>query len=123
MSSLRFRLLLAMAALAFLLPSARAGVVISEIMYHPVEEPAFLASGRPALDLTNDVHEFIEIYNDGIHPVELEGWRLSGGIDYLFPTGAVIQPGQYRVVAKDPARLALIPQYSLALSNLFGGYT
>ena len=34
-------------------------------MYHPVEEPAFNADGTPVLDLYEDVHEFVEIYNPG----------------------------------------------------------
>jgi hypothetical protein len=39
-------------ALAAPLP---ADVVISEIMYHPVERPAFTPAGDPVLDLSDDV--------------------------------------------------------------------
>lgn len=98
-------------------------VVISEIMYHPVEEPAFNASGTPVLDLYEDVHEFVEIHNPGAVPLSLAGWKLSGGVSYTFPSNAVIQAGEYRVIARDPARLAAVAAYGLAAPNLLGPYT
>jgi hypothetical protein len=100
----------------------RGQVVISEIMYHPVEMEAFDAEGRPVLDLSADIHEFVEIHNPGTEPISLDGWRIAGGIDYRFPAEAEIGPGAYRVVAKDPARLAAVPEYELELTDLFGPY-
>ena len=60
-------------ALALLLAAggAPAQVVINEIMYHPVEKPAFDAAGDPVLDLTEDIHEFIELTNVGGETVSL----------------------------------------------------
>ena len=84
-------------------PRGSAQLVISEIMYHPVEEPAFKADGSPVLDLYEDVHEFIEIHNPTANPVDLTDWKISGGVSYAFPTGAVMQAGQFRVIARDPA--------------------
>src|SRR5688572_5009621 len=101
----------------------RAQVVISEIMYHPVEEPAFNPNGSPVLDLYEDVHEFVEIHNPGVSAVNLAGWKLTGGIDYTFPSNAVIQAGEYRVVARVPNRLATVSAYALSLPSLFGPYT
>ncbi|MBI4659516.1 MAG: lamin tail domain-containing protein [Verrucomicrobia bacterium] len=101
----------------------RAQIVTSEIMYHPVEEPDFNADGSPALDLYEDVHEFLEIHNVGRKSVELAGWKIVGGIQYTFPPGAAILPGSYRVIAKNPARLSAVPAYGLALADLFGPYT
>jgi len=98
-------------------------VVISEIMYHPVEEPAFNANGTPVLDLYEDVHEFVEIHNPGLAAVPMAGWKLSGGISFTFPSNAVIQAGEYRVVAKDPVRLAAVAAYGLAAANVLGPYT
>ena len=43
--------------------------MLNELMYHPVEEPAFTAEGLPVLDLTEDVHEFVELFNAGSNAV------------------------------------------------------
>ena len=104
-------------ALAFSAPSQ---VVISEIHYHPVEVPAFNADGTPYLYLTNDVHEFVEIQNAGRSAVDLSGWTFGGGISYTFPTNTAIASGAFRVIAKNPARLAIV--YSLNVTNILGPY-
>lgn len=113
---LRLTFLLGIAALP-----ASAEVVISEIHYHPVEEPVFNADGSPFLYLTNDVHEFVEIQNTGAATVDLTGWTLAGGISYTFPTNTTITAGGYRVIAKIPARLALV--YSLNAAEVLGPYS
>jgi hypothetical protein len=104
------------------LQPAPAQVVFSEIMYHPVEAPAFHPDGTPVLDLSGDVHEFVELHNVSGEPVALAGWRLTSGISYEFPSDAVIGPGEYKVVAKNPERLAQIPEYSLTVGELFGPF-
>ncbi|HEX8310667.1 MAG TPA: lamin tail domain-containing protein, partial [Chthoniobacteraceae bacterium] len=103
---------------------ARAQVVINEIHYHPVENPAFDAAGNPLLDLTEDVHEFVELHNAGSAAVDLSGWELSGAISFNFPAGTTIPAGGYKVVAKNPARLqtvygatGVLGPYSNWLSN------
>ena len=103
-------------------PPLGAQIIITEIMYHPVEQPLFSSGGQPAIDLTEDVHEFIEIHNPGAVAVNLTGWKISGGVDYNLPIGAVVQPGQYRVVAKDKNRLAAVTAYGLAAPDIFGPY-
>ena len=95
-------------------------ILISEIHYHPVEEPVFNSDGTPFLQLTNDVHEFVEIQNTGVAAVDLGGWTLAGGISYTFPLNTVIPAGGYRVVAKNPARLAAV--YSLGAPTVLGPY-
>src|SRR5262245_1325092 len=50
------------------------GVVISEIMYHPVLENS-----------DTDTHEFVEIFNRSEVPVALAGWQLAGDIAFTFP--------------------------------------
>ena len=110
--SLPFVLLFAVLALAGV---ARAQVVINEIHYHPVEiatfdsagNPIFSGTGLPA-DLTDDVHEFIEIYNAGASAVDLSGWKFSTGVDFTFPPGESIAAGGYRVIAKNPARIQTV---------------
>ena len=102
--------------------SAAPAVAINEIHYHPVELPAF-TNGLPVLDLSRDVHEFVELYNYGPSNVSLAGWNLSGDISFDFATNAALGSGQYLVVARNPARLAAITQYTnLAPTNLAGPY-
>ena len=112
---------LVLAAGATVLRAAPA-VVLNEIHYHPVEKAAFNPDGTPILDLSQDVHEFVEIYNSGATNVSLAGWRLSGDVDYDFPTNAVIVAGRYLVIARNPARLLSISQYALNASNVFGPF-
>ncbi len=89
-------------------PAAR--VAISEIMYHPVNEPGPV-----------DVHEFIELYNRSDDPVRVGGWKI-GAVGYTFPAGAVIAGKTYAVVAKDPGELSRVLAYGLSPSSLFGPY-
>ncbi|MCI0748740.1 MAG: lamin tail domain-containing protein, partial [Verrucomicrobia subdivision 3 bacterium] len=82
-------------------PYPRVGpIVITEIMYHPPD------------DGTNDNvrDEFIELHNissaavplyDAAYPTNV--WRLRDAVDFDFPPGAVIGPGDYLlVVSFDP---------------------
>jgi len=102
-------LMLAVCAVA-VVSSVRLGaqVVISEIHYHPVEEPAFDSGYNAALDLSDDVHEFIEIQNAGTTAVDLTGWSLADGMGYVFPAGTSIPAGGFRVIAKNPARIEAV---------------
>src|SRR5262245_30851288 len=61
-----------------------ANVVLSEIMYAPVDETT-----------DEENHEFVEIYNRGKDPVSLAGWTLRAkkGMSYTFPPAATIPAG------------------------------
>lgn len=110
------------AILAFFTLNSPGQVVITEIMYHPVEEPAFNQDGSPVLDLSEDVHEFVELHNAGNESVVLTGWRLAGGIAYAFPTNAIIAPGEFLVVAKQPGQLRNVAAYRLSTATVLGPY-
>lgn len=71
-------------------------IVITEIMYNPPE-------------YGTDSLEFVEIYNNGIDAVDLEGMYFSDGITYTFPS-VMLQPEHYLVVCVD----------STAFLNTFG---
>lgn len=115
------RSFLSPACALLLLPAAlSAQVVLTEIHYHPVEEPTFNTDGTPVLDLSEDVHEFVEIQNTGAGVVDLSGWTLAGGISFTFPGGTTIAPGAFRVIAKNPARLAAV--YALDAATILGPY-
>lgn len=49
--------------------------------------------------------EWIELYNRGTTPVDLEGWELCDAIEFEFPPGTTLQPAEYLVVAQDAAAL------------------
>ena len=97
-------------------------IVISEIMYHPIEEPEFDKNGKPVIDLSDDVHEFLELHNLSQNTVILDNWRISGGIDFAFPQGTTLDSGEFLVLAKDPKRLASIKEYNLNLKKILGPY-
>ena len=65
----------------------RAVPVITEVMYRPATE-----------DITR---EYIEIFNPTHEPVDLwtddqvvRPWQISGEVDYIFPLGTTLQPGE-----------------------------
>lgn len=49
--------------------------------------------------------EFIELYNFGEEPVSLAGWSLTAGVSFTFPSGVMLSPGEYLVVAESPETL------------------
>ncbi|MCI0536135.1 MAG: lamin tail domain-containing protein [Verrucomicrobiales bacterium] len=69
-------------------------LIITEIMYHPAAENG---AGNAA-----DAFEFVELKNIGSALVNLKGFTLSGGIDFVFPDLA-LAPGQLAVVVRDLA--------------------
>lgn len=80
-------------------------IVINEIFYHPPDE-------RPG--------EFIELYNKGLSPIDVSGYRFDDGIDFTLPEGTVIGPGAYLVVAEDPRILSERYGYDAALGPYSG---
>ena len=81
-------------------------VVINEIMYNPITD--------------NDDDEFVELHNRSGLPVNVSGWSLTDGIDFVIPSNTVIAASGYLVVAKNPSRMAT--NYA-GLSNLVGPYS
>jgi len=68
-------------------------LMISEIMYHPVEE-----GGTPSGD---ENLEFIEFYNNKATREDLSAFALTNGVKYTFPAGTILAAKQYLVVARD----------------------
>ncbi len=66
-------------------------VVINEIHYNSPDNTV--------------LNSFIELYNAGTTTATLTGWRISGGVDYLFPAGTTIPAGGYLLVAESPATM------------------
>ena len=70
--------------------SRRTGLVISEIMYHPSPR-----ANLPSL-------EYVELFNSQAFEEDLTGHRLSGDIDYRFPSGTILPAGAFLVIAREP---------------------
>ena len=43
--------------------------------------------------------EWVELHNQFSIPVDVGGWRLTGGMDFTIPDGTTMQPGAYLVVS------------------------
>ena len=69
-----------------------AGVVFSEIMYHPVDSDG---------GVDGDEFEFLELHNSGTNSVDLTGSFFDDGIDYVFTNSTSIAPGEYLVLVKN----------------------
>ena len=80
-------------------------VVINEIHYHP--------------DNNVEPVEFIELYNAGVHTVDISEWRLSGGISFSFGENTSILPGGFLVVGENPE--AIMNKFDIEALGPFEG--
>ena len=86
-----------------------ASVRITEIFYQPTT-----AQGGSAA-------EFIELQNIGTKPVNMSEWSF-GGVDYIFPIGTILNPGNRLVVASDNTPLTFAAQFpSVSVFGFFNG--
>ncbi|MBN1674198.1 MAG: CotH kinase family protein [Kiritimatiellae bacterium] len=91
-----------------LLPGAsQAQVVINEIMYRP-------GTGPQARDT-----EYIELLNPGPSVVDLTPYRFEEGIQYEFPQGTQLAPGQYLVLCRNKNDFAAAHP---RVTNMLGPY-
>lgn len=79
-------------------------VVFNELMYHPAENEAAL--------------EWIELRNQMSVDIDLSGWTISNGVNYVFPNGTIAPGRGYVVIASDPATLAA----QTGLSGILGPF-
>lgn len=87
--------------------SRKTSLAITEIMYKP-------APRTDALSL-----EFVEIYNSNPFFENLSGYRLSGDVDFNFPSNTILQGNSFLVIAKDPTAMRDV----YGLTNVMGPYT
>ena len=90
-------------------PASQA-LVVSEIMYHPVEEGG-TSQGAQLL-------EFIELYNNRAVFENLSGYTFSNDIEYTFPAGTILGAKEYLVIAKDPN----IVETTYGITGVIGPY-
>ncbi|MHC4641733.1 MAG: lamin tail domain-containing protein, partial [Planctomycetota bacterium] len=70
-------------------------IVISEIMYHPYH------STYNPIEPEDIRAEYIELFNRESEDVNLAGWQITDGVNFVFPNGVTISTGGYLVVAAD----------------------
>jgi hypothetical protein len=73
------------------------------------DQPQLLFSEILYDDTLSASGEFLEILNPGTEPVDLQGYTIANAVDFSFPAGAVISPGEYIVIAKDASNFAGVP--------------
>ncbi|MFT6864647.1 MAG: hypothetical protein ACJAVK_003215 [Akkermansiaceae bacterium] len=111
-------------------PASAADIVISEVHYHPTGPTAAELAVDPTFD--QDDFEFIEIMNIGMTTVDLGeaafvlipiGDELEG-VEFIFPLGTLIAPGERFVIAANRSAFAtrypgvtISGDYSNRLSN------
>jgi hypothetical protein len=86
-------------------------LVVSELMYHPVEE-GNTPSGNERL-------EFVELYNDQATSEDLSGYAFTTGIRYTFAAGTILGPKGYLVVAREPNTV----KAAYGISVVYGPFT
>lgn len=96
------------ADLNYLVPQVR--IQFEELHYHPLDEPS----------VDGDLMEFLEISNPGEAPADLSGAYFSDGIQFLFPAGVMILPGERLVLVSDS--IAFSDRYpGVAWAGQYGG--
>ncbi|MBL9129010.1 MAG: lamin tail domain-containing protein, partial [Verrucomicrobiales bacterium] len=63
---------------------------------------------------------WFELHNPSSNLVALAGWRVTRGVEFLFPNDARIEPGGYLVVAADPPTFRSLHP---SVSAVVGGWT
>jgi len=80
-------------------------ITFNEIMYHPTKDDT---SG-----------EWLELYNQMSINMDISNWRITGGIDFRFPTNTTFPANSYLIVAADPQTFKSVNR----TANVFGPFT
>jgi hypothetical protein len=78
------------------------------------------SAGTPDSPYSERDEEWIELYNKSAAAVDLGAWNLDGGVTYDFPVGTLLGAGEYLIVAKDSAALALKFPSATVIGNYSG---
>lgn len=102
----RWQALLILGGLSAVQPKLAAEILISEIMYHPVG--------------TNVAEQWFELHNNGTNTTDLNGWKVTKGVEFAFPSNTVVAADGYLVVAADAATFA---SNHPGVTNFLGGWS
>ena len=81
-------------------------VVVNEIFYHPTTDD-------------DADEEFVEIKNTTDAALDISGWSLSDGVEFVFPSGTTLPPAGILVVAANLDYL----QSAFGVTNVVGNFT
>jgi len=98
-------LLMIVCAAVLSAPQPSMGLVVSELMYHPIDAEENL--------------EFIDLYNNRAVIEDLAGYAFTDGIDYVFPPGTMLGAKDHVVVARDPNAL----EAAYGITGVYGPFT
>ena len=84
-----------------------AGVLISEIMYHPPGE--------------GERDEYVELWNSGDSPVDIAQWKLRGGFEFELPSGARLEKDARTVIVRDMDRFREVHGAEIPVAGVFTG--
>lgn len=90
-------------------------LVVTEIMYHPLPPPTV-----PATTNTDEDFEYIELKNVGPSVLNLNGYSISGGVDFTFPNMNLAIGGRVLVVKN---QAAFTSRYGTSGLTIAGQYT
>jgi hypothetical protein len=95
---------------------ATAAAAMEQASRPPLRITEIMASNGVTLeDACGRNPDWIELHNEGAEPISLEGFALSDKKDklekYVFPAGAVIQPGEYIIVFASGAKKDIADEY------------
>jgi hypothetical protein len=110
---------LSKAAFSIGVPATAANLAITEMYYHPDQEP-----GTPAPPLDDEEnYEFIELRNIGTETIDLSNVRFTTGITFNFSDGNVLSlnPGEYVVVVKNITAFEHRFGTNISVAGEFGG--
>jgi hypothetical protein len=91
----------------------RPRLVITEIMYHPLPP-----NPGPGVTNIDEDFEYIEVKNIGGTPLNVNGFTISGGIDFVFPN-RTLAVAERAVVVK--SRYAFTNRYGASLNAAVAG--
>ena len=85
----------------------QASVASNDIIFGAeILQSKLIAAAVPGQPYTASEEEWIEIFNRSqTETIELAGWKLTDGVEFAFPSDAIIGPGEYRLVARDANQL------------------
>lgn len=93
------------------------GIVINEIHYNPRD--SIDTAVNPPDTIDGRKYEFVELKNISAAPIVLTDVIFSRGIEYAFPVGTTIAPGDFIVLAEDKS--SFLDRYGFAAFDKYDG--